>query len=194
MIRILVAILVLTVSNRYASSQNLMIKANLLYAGATFTPNLGAEMRLGNRSTLDIRNAYNPWNLIESAGNNKKNVHWMTQAELRYWSCRSFDGHFFGIHLIASQYNISKMNLDFILGEDSEKYRFQGFGLGTGVSYGYQWLLSKNWNLEANIGIGVALLKYDRYECRQCGKQKGSERLIYWGPTRFGINLVYFIK
>ena len=171
-----------------------MVKTNMLYAGASFTPNIGAEIRLGNRSTLDIGGAYNPWNLRGSADNNKKFVHWMAQAEYRYWSCQSFDGHFFGAYILASQYNISQKNLDFIFGRNSKKYRFEGYVLGIGTSYGYQWLLSKNWSLEANLGIGIALLDYDKYECLQCGKHEDKVQMMYLGLTRLGINLIYFIK
>ena len=194
MIRIILTIIAFTISIQYTSAQSVMAKANLLYAGSTLTPNIGAEIRLGNRSTLDIVGAYNPWNLRGNEDNNKKFVHWMTQAEFRYWTCQSFDGHFIGAHLLASQYNISQKNLDFIIGRNSKKYRYQGYGWGGGISYGYQWLLSKNWSLETNIGIGIALLDYDKYECRQCGKQESNEQMIYWGTTKFGINLLYFIK
>ena len=194
MIRILVGILALTISVRNSSAQSLMMKSNLLYAGATLTPNLGAEIRLGDGSTLDIKSAYNPWNKKVKTSDHKKFVHWMTQAELRYWPCRSFAGHFLGIHLIASQYDINQMNIDFIMGHDSEKYRFRGYGFGAGISYGYQWLLGKNWSIEANVGIGSALLNLNRYEYDQYGDSEYPERKTYWGPTRFGINLMYFIK
>ena len=181
-------------SVRYTSAQNLMMKTDLMYAAATLTPNLGAEMRLGDKSTLDIKGSYHPWNLQGSADNNKKLVHWKAQVEYRFWSCRNFDGHFFGVHVLAAQYNIGQRNLDSMFGMDSEKYRFQGYGLGTGISYGYQWLIGKNWSLEANAGIGAAFLKHDKYEYRKCGERKDSERLIYWGPTVLGINLIYSIK
>ncbi|MDR2039997.1 MAG: DUF3575 domain-containing protein [Bacteroidales bacterium] len=192
--RILLVIFVLTTTIHCISAQDMMLKTNLLYAGATFTPNIGAEIRLNSNFTLDLNGAYNPWNLKGSAESNKKLVHWMAQAELRYYTCRSFDGHFFGVHLLASQYNIIQRNLDFILGNDSEKYRFQGYGIGAGLSYGYQWVLSKNWSLEATVGIGAMYLDFDKYECRTCGKQEGSETKIYLGPTRLGINLIYYIR
>ena len=193
MTRIIIIFFALTISIWYASAQSLMMKTDLMYAAVTSTPNLGAEMRLGDKSTLDIKGAYHPWNLQGTADNNRKLVHWKAQVEYRYWPCRNFDGHFFGVHVLASQYNVGQRNLDFMLGVGSEKYRFQGYGLGAGISYGYQWLLGKNWSLEANAGFGAAFLNHDKYEFRKCGEQKDSERLTYWGPTVLGINLVYFI-
>ena len=194
MVRIIIIVFALAVSAWHTSAQSVMLKTNLLYTGATLTPNLGAEIRLGDRTTLDFWGSYNPWNLEGRNESNKKLVHWMSQVELRYWPCRSFDGHFFGLHLLTSQYNIGQKNLDFILGNESEKYRFQGYGLGGGISYGYQWLLSKNWSLSANVGIGLAFLNHERYESRHGGKLKDKENMTYIGPTRLGINLIYFIK
>ena len=194
MIRIIAAIFTLIISIQYSLAQSVMVKTNMLYAGATLTPNVGAEIRLGNKSTLDIGGAYNPWNLKGSEDNNKKFVHWMSQVEYRYWLCRSFDGHFLGAYILASQYNISQKNIDFIMGRNSQKYRYQGYGLGVGTSYGYQWLITKNWSLEANLGIGLAFMDYDKYECSQCGKHDDKVQKVHIGLTRLGINLIYFIK
>ena len=192
--KVFLSIFVLTIIFQHVSAQDIMLKTNLLYAGATFTPNIGAEIRLNNRYTLDLRGAYNPWNLKGDQDNNRKLVHWMAQAELRYWTCRSFDGHFFGVHLLASQYNVGQRKLDFLFGKDSKDYRFQGYALGAGVSYGYQWLLGKNWSLEATIGIGAAYMDHDKYECQTCGKLEDTVQRLYIGPTRLGLNLIYFIR
>ena len=196
MIRIITAILsfILTMSIQNVPAQSAMVKTNAIYAGATLTPNIGVEIRLGDKSTLDIGGGYNPWYLKGSMDSNKKFVHWISQAEFRYWLCQSFDRHFLGVHLLASEYNISQKKLDFIFGADSQKYRFQGYGLGAGISYGYQWLLSRNWSLEANLGIGAVFMDYDKYECRQCGEHENSVQMVHVGLTRLGINIIYFIK
>jgi hypothetical protein len=44
-------------------------------------------------------------------------------------------------------------------------HRYEGEFIGGGVSYGYQWVLSKHWNLEATLGAGYAYINYDRYQC-----------------------------
>jgi hypothetical protein len=38
--------------------------------------------------------------------------------------------------------------------------RYEGWFYGAGVSYGYQWVMSKHWNLEGNIGAGYARIHY----------------------------------
>ena len=41
--------------------------------------------------------------------------------------------------------------------------RYPGNLAGFGISYGYQWIISPQWNLEAGISIGYAHLNYKRY-------------------------------
>ena len=69
------------------------IKTNALY-WATSTPNLGLEIGLAKKLTLDISGNYNPWKFSD----NKQLKHWLVQPELRYWLCERFNGSFFGLH------------------------------------------------------------------------------------------------
>ena len=59
----------------------------------TTTINLGAEVRLAPKWTLDLSGNYNAW----SFKNDKKWKHWMAQPEARYWLCEAFNGHFLGL-------------------------------------------------------------------------------------------------
>lgn len=170
------------------------IKTNLLYGGYTFTPNLGVEIGLGKRTTLEVTGGYNPWNLNGAKNNNKKLVHWLTQAEFRYFLCEKSNGHFFGAHVLGGQYNISGHKLPLLLGKGSDDFRFEGMALGLGVSYGYQLVLAKRWNLEFNIGVGYVNMRYDKYNCPKCGDKVGTETKHYFGPTKAGVSLIYIIK
>ena len=72
--------------------------------------------------------------------------------------------------------------------------RYQGNLAGFGISYGYQWIISPQWNLEAGISLGYAHLNYKRY-----GQSEGAALLEksscnYWGPTQAGISIIYFIR
>ncbi len=175
-------------------AQSIAAKTNLFYAAYSFTPNLGVEWGLGGKTTLELSGGYNPWGLEGSEVNNKKTVHWMAQGEVRYWPCRRFDGHFFGVHALGSKYNISEHNLPLLFGKNSENYRYQGWAAGAGVSYGYQFLLGRRWNLELNLGVGYARMRYTQYDCDHCGDKIRTESKNYFGPTRAGITLVYLIK
>lgn len=171
-------------------SQNIGIKTNALY-WATTTPNIGAEIAVGRKWTIDASGGYNPWEF----GDNKKIKHWAAQSELRYWLCDTFEGHFLGVHAQGGEFNISGINLpNFIFGSHSEDYRYQGFFIGAGISYGYQWILSPRWNMEANIGLGYNHIKYDKFEPCNCGEQLDSKSTNYFGPTRIGLSFIYLIK
>lgn len=184
----ILAVIILFAANGY--SQNIGLKTNALY-WATTTPNIGVEVAVGRKLTLDITGGYNPWEF----GNNKKFKHWAAQSELRYWLCDTFEGHFFGIHAQGGEFNIGRIDLpNFIFGSDSGDHRYQGFFVGGGISYGYQWILSPRWNLEANIGLGYNYIKYDKFEPCDCGERLESKSSNYFGPTKIGLSIIYLIK
>jgi long-subunit fatty acid transport protein len=174
-----------------AMAQKVAVKTNLLY-DATSTINLGTEFGLSPKWTLDVSANYNPW----TYSNNKKWKHWLVQPEARYWFCNKMMGHFIGFHTIAGSYNIGNVNAVFkFLGTDFSKlkdYRYEGWFVGAGVAYGYSWVLSKHWNLEAELGIGYTYSKSDKFECASCGEKMEDDKTHHYvGPTKAALNLVY---
>lgn len=193
--QLIVLIVCLTAVVSASAQGEVGIKTNLLYGGYTFTPNLGVEVGLGKRTTLDITGSYNWFNLDGKKNDNKKLVHWMVQPEFRYYLCEKFNGHFFGVHALYSQYNIGGHELPMLFGKGSKDFRHEGWAVGAGVSYGYQLLLGRSWNLEFNVGVGYALLKYGKYDCKNCGdKVESGKTKHYFGPTKAGISLIWIIN
>ena len=177
------------------AQERIAVKTNLLYGATTLTPNLGVEVGLGKHTTIDIAGGYNWFNLDGAKNNNKKLVHWMVQPEFRYFLAERFNGHYFGVHGIASMYNIGGYNLPMLFGKDSQNYRHEGSAYGVGFSYGYQYMLSERWNIAANIGAGYMNMNYDRYNCRNCGGlNKEGVTKNYFGITKAGISIIYIIK
>ena len=152
------------------SAQDVAVKTNLLYDVST-TINLGAEIGLSPKWTLDLSANYNGWTF----GENKK--------------C-----HFVGAHLLGGQYNWGGIKLPFGLFDDLENHRYEGWYAGGGLVYGYQWLLGKRWSIEAIIGVGYIRAHYDKYECVHCGEWLGSGNKNYLGVTKAAISLIYIIK
>lgn len=176
---------------QYVSAQEIGIKTNLV-SDALLNANIGAEMRLSPKWSIDITGDFNFWDL----SHDRKWKHWTVMPEARYWLCDAMGGHFFGAHLLGGEFNIGNLDLPFsFLGTDFRQLRdnrFQGWRAGVGIAYGYSWLLSKHWNLEAEIGIGYVYARYDRFECADCGRKVESDRSHhYFGPTKAAINLVY---
>lgn len=121
-------------------------------------------------------------------------MHWLGSVEYRYWTCERFSGHFWGIHILGGQYNIAGHHLPLLFGDDSGPYRYEGWGIGGGISYGYHFLLGNRWSLEANIGIGYVRLHYDKFRCETCGEKTGTENRNYFGPTKAAVSLIFLIK
>lgn len=172
-------------------AQDVGIKTNLV-ADGLLSPNLGVEVGLAPKWTLDLTGEFNGWTL----SHNRRWKHWLVMPEARYWLCDRFSGHFFGVEAHGGQYNIGgfdgKWNL---FGTDARKLkdtRYQGWFVGGGVTYGYAWILGKHWNLEAEIGIGYSYTRYDRFRCAGCGKKIETDKPHHYvGPTKAAINLVY---
>lgn len=180
----------LVVASVTASGQ-LAVKTNLAM-DAFAVPNIGAEVGLSQKLTLDVPVYYNPLKQVMwKEQENKMFKLFMVQPELRYWLCDKFNGHFFGVHAMGGAYNTTGIELPFTPFDDLANYRYKGHFYGGGISYGYQYILNKHWSLEATLGLGYALVRYKKYECVNCAPdpEKGKEN--YFGPTRAALNLIY---
>lgn len=180
------AMALLFVATGWATSwaQEVAVKTNLLY-DATTTLNLGVEVGLGDKMTLDISGNYNPWRF-----HNFRIKHGLIQPELRYWTCEKFNGHFFGLHGFYGKYNVGGLPFN----SNMRHNRYQGYLFGGGISYGYQWVLNDHWNLEAALGVGYAHLKDKKYPCADCGDMIKEGHHNYVGPTKAAISIIYFFK
>lgn len=168
-------------------AQSIGLKSNLLYS-ASLSPNLGIEIGLGAQTTLDVSAGFNPFTFSDG----RKWKHWLVQPEFRYWTCERFNGHFLAAHMIGGGFNVGEVSFfPFSTWETLDDYRYKGHALGVGVGYGYAWMLSKRWNLEAEVGVGYAHAWYDQYQCRDCNEKIDSGGKNYWGITKLAISFVY---
>lgn len=159
----------------FAKAQDFALKTNALY-WLTTTPNLSAEVGLSRNVTLEIFGAYNPWTFKDD----KKMKCWVVQPEAKLWLCDRWEGHFFGLHAFGGQY----------FGGFHSK-RYDGYLAGAGITYGYDWILSPRWNMEAEIGVGYARLWYKESPRIPCVKCRTAKDRNYVGPTRASLSIVY---
>jgi len=171
-------------------AQVLALKTNLA-ADAVSSPNVGLELKLGTRLTLDLSGHYSPFYSKESLHRWR---HWLVQPELRIWGCEPFFSRFWGFHLLVGEYNISDRHLPFGLYRGTRSGRYEGFVAGAGISYGYQWILSPHWGVEAELGAGYVRAGYHHYRCAHCGEERARGHKDYLGPTKVAISLVYLLK
>lgn len=168
---------------------NVAIKTNLLM-DAALNVNAGVEVGLAPHWSLDLSGQYNGW-----AVNDHRWKNWVVQPEARYWFCDRFAKSFLALHALGGGFNWGNLDMPYsFLGSNFRNlkdHRYQGWGAGAGIGYGYDWVINKHWNIEAEIGVGWIYLKYDEFECQDCGKKIGNGHHNYFGPTKVAINLEY---
>jgi len=172
------------------TAQVLALKTNVL-ADAIVSPNANLEVKLGSRFTLDVSGHYYPFSSKESFHRWK---HWLLQPEFRFWFCKPFAGHFLGVYTLAGEYNIAGRKLPFGWYKVTRSSRYEGFVMGAGFSYGYQWILSPRWGMETEIGAGYVYADYSRYRCPHCGEKMAEGHKNYLGPTKVAVSIVYLLK
>lgn len=173
-----------------ANAQDVALKTNLINDIA-LSPNIGVEVGLAPKWTLDMTAEMNLWKVD---GRSWKHLYF--QPEARYWFCQRFSGHFIGFHALGGIYNFGKLNLPFnMLGSNLKELkdkRYQGWAAGAGVVYGYAWPLHKHWNIEAALGIGWFYTRFDSYPCQICGtKIDRNKSHNYFGPTKLSVAVEY---
>lgn len=182
----------------YTQAQTVAVKTNLL-TDMTLTPNIGAEVSLGMRSSVNLVYGINPWSFDSDTHGKRKAKFWVLMPEYRWWTCTVFNGHFFGIHAMGGQFNASNVSIPlpggFFGGDNirsgARHSRYQGGFAGAGLTYGYQWTLSRHWNLEAEIGVGYNYVWYDKYGCGECEGKIKSGHTNYAGITKLGLSFLY---
>jgi hypothetical protein len=171
-----------------ASRAQVAIKNNVLYDIAT-TPNLGVEVGLSKKTTAQLFYGLNPWKFSDT----KQMRHWTLIPEYRYWLCHKFSGHFFGIHAMGGEFNVQGIDdpAGLLPFDDLKNNRYEGWYVGGGLTYGYQWILGKHWNLEASLGVGYDYVQYKKSDCGTCGKLTEKDHTHYVGPTKLALSIMY---
>ena len=185
---ILISAFLVIVAAVPAVSQNVAVKTNALY-WATTTPNIGVEASMCKKHSVQLFYGFNPWK--ESGGDQTSFRHWVLNPEYRYWFCEAFNGWFVGAHLNGGQFNVASIDMPFGLLDELKDHRYEGWFAGGGISAGYQWVMSKHWNLEASLGIGYDYIKYDKFKCGECGEKLFSGHKNYFGPTKLALSVLY---
>ncbi len=187
-------------TDRYA------VKTNLLYLAGTMTPNLGFDFGLGDRTTIGLAAGYNKWgNLwdysVTGPEYDKDNLYKRRldnifgKVEFRYWFDRRFEGHFLGVHAFYADYRVGELALSPIF---EKRYEHDGNLYGGALSYGWFWRWTPHWGMEFNLGLGVAIIEYEKnfIEIVDGGfnlVDPSRSRKTYIGPTNIGISLAFKI-
>ena len=178
---------------RYAWEERILpvvsVKTNILHGLVALAPNLGVEIGLGGRSSLDISGAYRSWGAWEDE--EKILSHAILRVEFRAWLSERFYGHFFGIQALYGTYEIGDYDFLSIFQEDA---RYEGTMLGASLSYGYHLILGRRWGVEFSASGGALLFDYNEFDPSTPGVQVDNHAKLYMGLTGARLSLVFMIK
>lgn len=158
-----------------------LLKTNLPYY-VLLAPNIEAEYRLSLRWSLHADFSVAWWK------NTRRHQYYQLMQlspEARFWFSpkRGWHGHYIGVFVGAGHYDLSA-------GEDGYKGEFTM----TGLSYGYMFPISKQFSIEAGIGMGYMATEYEEYlpiEGHYVYQQKS--RTSYIGPLKAKLSLVWHV-
>ncbi len=162
-----------------AKAQRMALKTNAVEY-LILSPNLTFEARLSRVLSLQIGMAVNPINK-PIAGLQATNFR--VEPELRYWFNRPMARHFIALSCTAGTYSL-----------ELKDRCLKGDAVAAGISYGYSWVLSKHWNMEAEIGVGLANLHAYRFDKGQPRPKSMNFRHTLPVPVRFGLSFGYVFK
>ena len=155
------------------------LKTNLPFWGILWM-NAAVEYKLSDNWSVDLSVYYNPVRYARSFTMKT----FMIQPSLRYWFLPEMTGHFWGVHLATSIYNVAVDN----------EIRYQDTSyplLGIGVDYGYALHFNDCWGMEFNVGIGYMHTHYETFYNVENGSRISSGYYNYFGITRAGVSLIY---
>lgn len=144
----------------------------------TASPNLSAEFVLSDRLSIDMSATASPFKIKDDLYFR----HIRLQPELRYWLMSPLTKHYVGFTAFYSTYDVRY-----------KKRGYFGDSYAAGLTYGYNWILTRRWNFELNTGLGFVRYRLARYTP---GKAHGTPNETGWkiAPVKLGISFIYVLK
>lgn len=167
-------------------AQQIAVKTDVLLDALT-APNLGLEMVCGEKSTvgLSFMGCNKPY------GQDVKIF--ALQPEYRYWiNGRPMTREFIGLCALGTSYTINRKNTT-----------YDGLAAGLGLTFGYNYNISKRFNIEGYFGFGAVAYSHREYrsdalysDYMDDGETKVSHNTTGYVlmPTKIGISVSYIIK
>lgn len=169
-----------------------LVRTNLI-GDALLVPNLGGEITVGKDWSLGA-DFYLQW--IRNLDKDKFYKTYILEVDARYWwgrqqKKRQLTGWHVGPYGQAITYDMENGHKGY-----QSRVFFWTFAVGGELGYNLPLGKKQRWGLDFNIGLGYLHTKYNVYnpghnkeyyfDHRQCRN--------FFGPTRIGVSLNYFIK
>lgn len=143
--------------------------------------NIGGEVTISRKFTLNLSLSWSPWYITKKFAPRVFAI----LPEIRWWIKKPLAGYFFGVHFNMAWYNLK-------LGD----YRYQDIGspcLGGGITYGYNFNLSRHLGLELAVGAGYISFRYDKFHNSANGSKIDTRKTNYFGIDRINVSLTYYL-
>lgn len=159
-------------------AQRVALKTNALY-WATASPNLGLDVRLSRRLTLDVEGNAHLLNV------RRLRSRWVAfTPEMRYWfSARPWAGHAVGLTGLAADYKLTFRGTT-----------HEGQAYGVGPTYSYAWVFRDRWSLEAVVGAGLMRVSEKKYSETLAETERANNKRWLFAPLKVGLNVVFLIR
>lgn len=164
-------------NNPDLQAQRVALKTNLT-DWMTASPNLSAEFTINNRLSVDLSATATPFKYKPDFYFR----HIRLQPELRYWLASPLTRHYVGIMAFYSTYDVGY-----------KKRGYFGDSYAAGLTYGYDWILSRRWNLELSAGLGAIRYQLARYTPGTAHPKPNDKGWVV-APVKLGITFVYILK
>ena len=156
------------------------VKTNLI-ADVTLSPSLGFEWATSEKRSVNLGIAFNPWTF-----SSKPTYKFFAfSPEYRFWKDDIYEGSFVSADLYLVHFNLKNIS--------SNNYGYKGMGYSVGASYGYRWNLNPKFAIEAQAGVGLCYLSYDKFMGNGSSQTTACNKFIP-ALTKLRISLVYNIR
>lgn len=170
------------------SKFTILLKTNMLY-DAVLTPNIGVEIPIGQRISVEADWMYARWNKASA------HKYWRIYGGdlsiyTRLGKSRVIDdrfaGHFIGAYGSVNVYDFQFGDRKGIL---SDKWNY-----AAGIAYKYSFPVAHRLYIECSLGVGYMWGVYKKHRpIDNCDVWLSTHRLHWFGPTRAGISLAWMI-
>jgi hypothetical protein len=169
---IMTALLFMCISH-IAGAQNCAVSTNALGWMSLGTINAEGSISVHKNITLNAGFVANPWQMNTPTYVNLKNRQYGGHIGMKYWPWHSYSEWWVGAKI---QYkNFEQLGL-------LSPNLMQGDVIGAGLSGGYAFLISNNFNIDVGVGVwGGRLVRYREFD----GPLELQSRLIDVGPRNF---------
>lgn len=162
-----------------ASAQRVALKTNALDY-LTLSPNLTMEARLSKKMSLQVGIVGNPFS---GPSADYRLTNFRVEPELRYWFNRPMAKHFLALSTTLGTYNL----------QFKERY-IKGDVIAAGISYGYALVLSRHWNVEFELGVGLASVNGYNYKGKANKPDEKNMSKLVPVPIRTAVTFSYMFK